>query len=188
MLRRIGVLRYSGWLALWVAACSGQPSVPGQNQQVGGMSGGGESGIATGGTLGTGGATAGHSGGSSSVLVNCGTNPMRTLLTKSSATGTGACANVTVATFLLAIHALNPQMPGVATLSTCPDSSGIIGVSSGVYAYRTACGSLQIVIWQGSGDCPSGCIDNEYWYFDSDTNCQPVQVRHLTNAVNGCAW
>ncbi len=199
MKSRIGLRQYGGFLALCLVACSGEPSFPGQNQ-VGGMHGGGASNIVgtggapaiggasatqTGGVTATGGASA-PSGGSSSTLVNCGTDPILTLVTNASTVGTGACANVSLGSFLSAIRAQNSQI--LATLlSMCP-MSGTIGASSAVYAYRTSCGSFRVVVWQGSGDCPAGCINNDYWYFDSNTNCQPVEVRHTRNSNAGCSW
>ena len=34
----------------------------------------------------------------------------------------------------------------------------------------------------GSGDCPAGCINNEYFYYVTDENCQSQQVGHYLPA------
>jgi len=188
MSNAICLMRNVAFATLGFVACSGQPSVPGQNQEVGGTSNGGATGgAATGGTPTSGGAGGSHSGGSSSGLINCGTDPVLTPLANSSATGTGACQGVTVGAFLSAIQVQDSQIQ-ISSVQTCASISSSIGASGGVFAYRTSCGSLRVVVWQGSGDCPAGCIQNDYWYFDSDTNCQPILVRHTTKSANRCSW
>jgi hypothetical protein len=180
---RIRIVHNIGFAALCLAAaCSGQPSIPGQNQQVGGMPGGGQSSSAgTGGTGVTGGASAVHASGGSGGVVNCGTNSTpSTPLTSRSATGEGVCAGVTVASFLSAIYAQRTDLKDISALYSGMGTDG-----SYVYAYMTDCGSLRMVLKRGSGDCAAGCINNEYWYFDSDASCQPVLVGHYSGLPHG---
>ncbi|MBI5035466.1 MAG: hypothetical protein HZB51_33490 [Chloroflexi bacterium] len=43
-------------------------------------------------------------------------------------------------------------------------SAGMIGASSDIRVFDRADG-WDLAFWQGSGDCPSGCINNHYYYF-----------------------
>jgi len=63
-------------------------------------------------------------------------------------------------------------LPGV--WSTSPNF--IRGDWSNVYARRTQDG-ITYLFRQGWGDCPSGCIYSEYWYFKFEGD-QPVFVGH----------
>jgi hypothetical protein len=54
--------------------------------------------------------------------------------------------------------------------------NGVIGDSPNVYA-REAADELTYLFRNGWGDCPSGCIDSEYWYFIFETD-QPLFVGY----------
>jgi hypothetical protein len=59
-----------------------------------------------------------------------------------------------------------------------------------VVPYRDEDGGFSLVFRRGSGDCPSGCIDNEYWYFQTDSKCEPQQVGHYAedNSEDGTCF
>src|SRR5262249_31943844 len=47
-----------------------------------------------------------------------------------------------------------------------------------VFSYLRDDGSFALVVKRGSGDCPAGCTDNEYWYFETDAKCAPQALGH----------
>ena len=63
-------------------------------------------------------------------------------------------------------------LPGVETTSP----NYIIGDGSNVYARQTSDG-ITYLFRHGWGDCPSGCIYSEYWYFVFEGD-QPVFIGH----------
>ena len=67
---------------------------------------------------------------------------------------------------------LYEDLPGVWTVSP----NHIIGDWSNVYARQTWEG-MTYLFRRGWGDCPSGCIYSEYWYFRVDDNW-PMFVGH----------
>jgi hypothetical protein len=91
--------------------------------------------------------------------------------------GTGACAGTTLATLLDEIRVANPALAAVTTLYD-PTQQGV-GDGSFIYAYQRSDGGFAIVFKVGSGDCPSGCTDNDYSYFSTDAACVPVAVGHF---------
>jgi hypothetical protein len=68
-------------------------------------------------------------------------------------------------------------LPGVEVTSP----NFIAGDWSNVYARQTQDG-LTYLFRKGWGDCPSGCIYSEYWYFSFDGD-QPVFVGHWAPTV-----
>jgi len=87
--------------------------------------------------------------------------------------GTGPCEGKTVGSLIDEINASGATLP-VTGLYT-----GILATDgSYVYAFVRSDGGFSFVFKYGSGDCPSGCIDNEYWYFQTDGGCVPQQVGH----------
>lgn len=63
-------------------------------------------------------------------------------------------------------------LPGV----TYAEPNQIIGDSSNIYPRLTVHG-ITYLIREGSGDCLSGCINNLYWYFDTEWN-HPVLIGY----------
>lgn len=43
-------------------------------------------------------------------------------------------------------------------------TTDVIGQTMNISARKTDLG-WKLMFWQGSGDCPAGCINNHYWYF-----------------------
>lgn len=56
--------------------------------------------------------------------------------------------------------------------------NGLFGDWPNIYPRKTRDG-ITYLFRNGWGDCPSGCIHNEYWYFISKAN-QPVFIGHWT--------
>ena len=63
-----------------------------------------------------------------------------------------------------AIAAIKSKFSEVAKIQK--KATGTIGASTGSTTIERADG-WDLVFWQGSGDCPSGCIDNHYYYFSA---------------------
>jgi hypothetical protein len=63
-----------------------------------------------------------------------------------------------------AIAAVKSQFVKVAQIR--PKTAGAIGATTDITALERADG-WDLVFWQGSGDCPAGCIDNHYYYFSA---------------------
>jgi len=61
------------------------------------------------------------------------------------------------------LQELYAVLPGIWSVSP----NGIIGDGSNVYARETTSG-MTYLFRNGWGDCPSGCIENEFWYFSCE--------------------
>jgi hypothetical protein len=95
-------------------------------------------------------------------------SPVRTL----SARGPGACAARTLAEVIAAVH---QQMPALADIQVLDALKPELGDGNRIYAF-THPGGFRLIFKRGDGDCPGGCIDNYYWYFETDAACAPVLV------------
>lgn len=83
----------------------------------------------------------------------------------------GSCGGKTLQQVIDAVHATHPELADIVRIfsaDTFPDGSFI-------YAFAASMG-FKLVFVRGSGDCPSGCIEREYWYFQTDASCTPVLV------------
>lgn len=89
--------------------------------------------------------------------------------------GPGVCAQTTLADFVAAIHASDPSL---ADITTFPSPNELYD-GSGVYVLDAPTGFM-VVLKRGAHDCPAGCIDNEYYYFDTIDDCQPVLFGHYS--------
>lgn len=100
--------------------------------------------------------------------------------------GAGPCAGVDLDSVIQKIHDDNPELSDIEDIFD--PSLELDGDGSFIYAYRAQDKGFDIVLKRGQGDCPSGCIDNEYWYFETDESCYPVEVGHYhpTNGAEGC--
>jgi hypothetical protein len=96
-------------------------------------------------------------------------------VTQPSFAGQGACAGKTLGQLIAAVH---QQMPGLADITAIDGmDAGLGGDGNRIYAFAHDDG-FRLIFKRGSGDCPSGCIDNEYWYFATDAACAPVLAGH----------
>jgi hypothetical protein len=88
--------------------------------------------------------------------------------------GGGSCAGTTVAQLIEQLHATHAELADIASIAPADTADG----PQGLYAFLREDGSLALVFRQGSNDCLAGCIDNEYWYFETRDDCVPAQVGH----------
>jgi hypothetical protein len=91
--------------------------------------------------------------------------------------GTGVCSNETAGTILAAIWQIWPELADITVIYD--SNAGLIGDGSFVHIFQSGDG-FRLVLVRGSGDCPAGCIDHEYWYFETDASCDPTQVGHYS--------
>jgi hypothetical protein len=64
-----------------------------------------------------------------------------------------------------AIALAQKQFPELRDIKRTP--AGTIGASSDIIVQERTDG-WNMIFWQGSGDCPAGCINNHYWYVSAD--------------------
>lgn len=95
-----------------------------------------------------------------------------TVLTTRDATGTGVCATTTAGDIIDAARALVPDLPDVREPFDPGQPSA--GEAPRVLVYRTPCGGFAAVFITGNGDCPAGCIDHRYWYFETNPSSPKV--------------
>ena len=64
---------------------------------------------------------------------------------------------------------------------------GTIGASTDIVVQERS-GGWNLVFWMGSGDCPSGCINNHYWYVSVEQSGQislaGEYIREFDSATN----
>ncbi|HEY3451615.1 MAG TPA: hypothetical protein VGK67_34975 [Myxococcales bacterium] len=98
-------------------------------------------------------------------------------VTDSATSGTGPCAGRTVAELIAAAESATPAVPqGIGLGRTSSDF---------VWAFSLSDGGFALAFEHGSGDCPAGCIDHEYWYFQTDASCVPQQIGHYAVLYDG---
>ncbi len=94
-----------------------------------------------------------------------------------SAAGRGDCSGKTLGDVIAAIQAANPGLADVNYILDPAMPPPPILITSQITAFELDDG-FAIVMQKGRGDCESGCIDIEYWYFRTDANCTPQQIGH----------
>jgi hypothetical protein len=130
---------------------------------------------ATGGSAPTGGAADGMGG-------SDGNSDPGEPVTDPDATGSGACAARTLGEIIAEIHEANPDLANITTLYD--PNNPLIGASQSIHAFRAGDG-FRLVFVRGTGDCPAGCINNEYWYFETNDSCESVSVGHYAREYDG---
>jgi hypothetical protein len=84
-----------------------------------------------------------------------------------------------------AIRLVKQKFPELQDIQKKP--AGGIGASTDIVIQDRADG-WNIIFWKGSGDCPSGCINNHYWYLAVDKSGTVVLagefVRDFDSAAN----
>ena len=80
-----------------------------------------------------------------------------------------------------AIAAIQARYPEVAKIQKT--GAGIIGASTNITIIERADG-WDFVFWQGSGDCPAGCLNNHYDYFSVKKGGSVAQVGEYTRTFN----
>ncbi len=102
-------------------------------------------------------------------------------VTDPSELGSGPCTDTSLADVLEQIATLEPNL----TLPELTSPESFI-VRGGVLAMHFGDG-FRVVVSVGAGDCPAGCADREYWYFETDADCRPVRVGHYARLQSaGC--
>lgn len=161
---------------------STQPGLAGNGPSPSG--GGGQSS----GSGGTGGSDVPQAGSSNSDVPSCeskGEEPPGVELTDFDAVGHGACADVTLLDAVEQARALRPDLVDITALYVSrPDVVG--GDGSFIYAFERPDGGFALVFKRGSGDCPAGCINKDYWYFETDSDCQVEAIGETHPSSGEC--
>jgi hypothetical protein len=108
------------------------------------------------------------------------------LLTDRAAKGSGSCAGISLDAVIDAVREGQPEFADIEDLYVPDPNRG--GDRSYIYAFATKDGGFALVFRRGAGDCLAGCIDNEYWYFRTDSACRPQALGHFLPrfAPSGC--
>lgn len=123
--------------------------------------------------------------------VSCGaatppTVDLRLALTDPEIRGTCACAAFTLGQVMNEIGIADPSLADITMLA----GEGYADGPALAFAFATPQG-FRFVLKRGWGDCPSGCPNNELWYFETDAACvaQPVgHFRALVDDVGGVCY
>jgi hypothetical protein len=91
--------------------------------------------------------------------------------------GQGPCAGGSLEQAISAVHKGWSHLSDIQMLYT-PDQ---LGDGSFIRAFASE-SSFALDFKRGGGDCPSGCTENEHWYFMTDVACAPTQVGHFKAA------
>jgi hypothetical protein len=91
--------------------------------------------------------------------------------------GTGACTGRTLAEVITAVDALVPALADIQAIYDPANPLRTSAFGLDIRPYASSDG-FTLVFHRGNGDCPSGCINNEYWYFVTDDQCQPQIAGH----------
>ncbi len=98
--------------------------------------------------------------------------------------GSAACQGQSLDDVIARAQALVPQLKAVNQLYVPDPNRGDHG--SFIYAFQLDNGGFALAFQLGSGDCPSGCIDHEYWYFVTTDTCEVLQVGHYRPISAAC--
>ena len=90
------------------------------------------------------------------------------------ASGSGECAGRRLVDVIAALHAAYPDLADIATLYD--PGNPPMGDGSFIYAWQRMDGGFSLAFVRGWGDCPAGCIDHEYFYFETGTNCAAADL------------
>jgi hypothetical protein len=107
--------------------------------------------------------------------------PARSPLYPAGELGRGACSNTSVRQVIDAVHESHPDLSDITRLVDPENRSD----GSFVIAYLRADGGFSLVFKRGDGDCVAGCINNEYWYFNTQELCTPELVGHYRRNASG---
>ena len=92
-------------------------------------------------------------------------------ITDSATTGSGACTGKTLQQVIEAVYAIRPDLVDITRIY----SPGAFPDGSFIYAFASP-GGFRLVFVRGGGDCPAGCTEHEYWYFQTGASCVPTQT------------
>lgn len=117
---------------------------------------------------------AGSLGAAGSIAVFPPAEPLRVPIRDAAMYGAGICTGTTAEQFIAMAQKLRPELSDIRQLNHVDTSPG----ASSISAYLEADGTFSLVFRRGDGDCFAGCINNEYWYVESDEKCAPTQVGY----------
>ena len=80
-----------------------------------------------------------------------------------------------------AIALVKSKFPEVAHIKPSPAFS--IGASTNITVVYPRTDAIYLVFWEGSGNCPAGCINNRYYYFMVKENVA-TKVGEYTRIYN----
>jgi hypothetical protein len=98
------------------------------------------------------------------------------------APGAGPCAGKTLASVIAAVHEGWPDLAGISAIAGMDPN--LSGDGSLIFAF-SAEGGFRVVFKRGMNDCPAGCIDNRYWYFETDKQCAPRLLGEYERTYSG---
>lgn len=108
------------------------------------------------------------------------------LLTDLAVTGAGPCQDVDLGSFLETLREQYIEQRG-ATWSGGDDGEYADYYAPVLTAYLSEDGQFRVISAHGEGDCPSGCIEDYWTYFESDASCQPKQLGTVMRTFgDGC--
>lgn len=90
--------------------------------------------------------------------------------------GEYTCAGTTLGAVLDALRAARPELADITTIYN--PARQVAGDGSFVYPYLKSGGGFAIALKRGAGDCPAGCTDNFYYYFETGETCVLADVGH----------
>ena len=104
-------------------------------------------------------------------------SPPGPALTSRAARGAGACFGWTLGDIIDTILGARPELADVSLVFD-PGGPVLLGDRSYIYPFALPDGGFALILRRGGGDCPAGCTENEYWYFQTDASCAPKQIGH----------
>ncbi len=108
-----------------------------------------------------------------------GINPV----TSTSFVGRGVCDDVTLAEAIALTHDAFPDLANVTTLYGASDDGFVSDAL--IYVFEKGNGAFQLAFYQGSGDCPSGCIDSAWTYIEMNEACEPERAGSFSATYSG---
>jgi hypothetical protein len=97
--------------------------------------------------------------------------------------GYGVCDGVTLGDIIDRIHADHPELADIQALYAPDPERG--GDGSFIYAFQREDGTFALVFKRGGGDCPAGCTENDYWYFDTVDQCVVKDAGYTRRYFDG---
>ncbi len=104
-------------------------------------------------------------------------------VTRTSFDGRGVCDQVTLAEAIARTHEAFPDLADVTAVYGASDD-GFVSDSL-IYVFEKSNGAFQLAFYQGSGDCPAGCIDSAWTYIEMNEDCEPERAGSFSEIYSG---
>lgn len=98
--------------------------------------------------------------------------------------GSGSCQSKSVADIVDEIAAKEIRLEGIPLKWAAEQGMDAEGVGV-VHAFETVGGGFAFAIKIGWGDCMSGCINNQWYYFKTNQNCEPLLSGEFSAVYDG---